>query len=249
MADLNYIYTHMYGVEPFDPNAVGAKITGQNLIVTAWTVTDFNPFGPLYNYTLGELLQPASQNDNLLPQRRAASGQTLHSRCSAQVFIAGDLDQPLPAITDSLLFVLSPPPELRQQWSKALVYNGGDPTDLANYTLLKSLMCGYLWKVLAESMSQSQAFAFTTANLAFWGTPVDLGDFAGGPDVFQPLLKTSGADGQPPEAFAVTPQGTSEMIAAVNAGEFYIPLIVFGEFSENNPVRITVTYPHSTARG
>lgn len=247
MADLNYVYEHMYGVEPFDAVTGGAKVTGQNLIITAWSVTAFDS-GPPLSYTLGGLLQPASQNDNLLAQRRVATEQTFHSRVSAQ-FLAGGMQTS--ALPDMLMLVLNPPPELRQQWAQSITYTGGNPADLTSYTIKKSQMCGYLWDVVIENTPQSQALLINDEpdSHAFWGTYVDLGDYAGAPEAFLPLLKTSGEDGQQPVQFDVTtPQGVTELIAAVNAGEFYVPLFISQEFSEG-VFRVTLKYPHSAARG
>ena len=243
MADLSYIYAHYYGVEPFDPSTVGALNTGHNLVVTLWTVADKVDFIPVP----GVLVQPATQNDNLLAARRVASVQAMSSRCSAQVFLfQAEVGATL---TDPLLFVLNPPPELRQQMSQVVTFNGGDPTDPANYTVARSLMGGYTWRVELEESIESQDFISPTISLAYsWGTLTDLGNYNGSTGQSIPLLKTNGADGVAPEFFdRTTAQGVAEMLAAVNAGDFFVPLIVFADVTD--PTRLTITYPHSVARG
>ena len=244
MADLNYLYSPMYGVEPFDPTTTGAKLTQQNLVVTAWTVENKggDPF-----IEVGQLLQPASQNDNLLQARRIGGTQAVDSRCSAQMFFMNSGVKPI-VLDGTLFLVLNPPQELRQQYAGAVVFNGGDPEDLANYTVSKSLMGGYTWRISADEDDSSQNFMESPSELlAFWGTYLDLGDYSGAPDNSFPLLKTSGADGTQPLFFdRTTAQGVQEMIAAINAGNFFVPMIVLADF--DTPLRLTITYPHSNAR-
>lgn len=247
MADLNYLYSPYYGIEPFDPTSVGAKLTGQNLVVTVWTVPEKVDAIPVP----GVLVQPASQNDNLLAERRAATGATaMFSRCSAQMlFIQTEGEGINPVLTDPLLLVLNPPPELRQQWSQAVTFNGGNPADPADYTVLRSLLCGYTWRVQADLGDEVQNALVPSIDLEYdFGTLTDLGNYDGVASLSMPLLATSGADGQAPTFFdRTTDQGVADMLAAVNAGEFFVPLLIGADVT--TPTRFTVTYPHSAARG
>lgn len=252
MADLSYIFSPFYGVEPFDPKTTGAVLTGHNLVVTVWTVDDKGDEPQFVEP--GFLLQPASQNDNLVASRRGAGVQAMNSRCSAQMFFRADpTDKVGEVLTDELLFVLNPPPELRQQWAQNVIFNGGDPADPANYTVLRSLMGGYTWVVDYDEVFSNQQIIQNANGSALYdfGSIMDLGEYDGTPDISIGLLKTSGADGQPPEFFDnTTSQGVAEMLAAVNAGAFFIPLIVVGNFEPAGvPARVTITYPHSVARG
>jgi hypothetical protein len=245
VADLNYLFSTLYGFEPFNPVNTGAKVTGQNLVVTAWTVVNKggDPF-----IEVGQLLQPSTENDNLTQARRVGSSQAVDSRCSAQFFFEPSGVKPIPLANGLLFLALNPPPELRQQCAQAVVFNGGDPTDIASYTVKKSLMGGYTWRLAAEEEDSSQNFLVTPSDmLAIWGTYLDLGDLSGAPDNSFPLLKTSGADGTQPQFFdRSTAQGVQEMIAAVNAGNFFVPMLIAADFSDS--IRITLTYPHSNAR-
>jgi hypothetical protein len=251
MADLSYLYNPHYGIEPFAPNggAGGALVTGDNLVITAWgdVAKALQPFGIVYE---GAMLQPSSQNSNILPQKRVAGGtQAFHSRNSAQFDLMIGNKPPNPF--DVVLLVLNPPPELRQQLVGAVTFNGGDPVDLANYTVKKSLMSQYMWRLESSEGASSGNIQNLEDTLFIFGVYLDLGDYTGAPSIDIPLLKTNGADGQNPEFFdRTTAQGVNEMIAAVNSGDFYVPLFLFVElFDTDVNARFTLTYPHSAARG
>lgn len=247
MANLNYIFNQLYGFEPFQNNGPfgGALVTGQNLVITSWLVSDKGDPPPDPFITIGDPLLPVSQNDNIGDQRKAANTQTMHSRvaCMAQV-----IPQPKKTVSDTLLFVLNPPNEVKQQLAQSVVFNGGDPADLANYTIKKSLNSCYPWHgSLFENDGLPQA-AFENQILLTWGSYLPLGNYDGVDALPIPLLATSGANGQKPVFFdTFTAQGIQDMIAAVNAGNFFIPMMITADF--NDGATFSIEWPHSAARG
>ncbi len=248
MADLNYLLSPAYGFEPFASNggAGGANVTGHNLVITTWALDDKLIVSPILVF--GALRQPISQNDNISVQKRVAGGQAMHSRNSAQMFFEADPNDDPP--DSNFLFVLNPPPELRQQIAGSVVFNGGDPLDLANYTVKQSLQGCYVWdtEVDLAPASDQNFYLRPQTHVAMAGSYLNLGDYNGIGGTPIPLLKTSGADGQTPQFFdRTTAQGVNEMIAAINAGNFYIPLLVF--LGGPGPTRVTIKWPHSVARG
>jgi hypothetical protein len=247
MANLNYIFNQLYGFEPFQNNGPfgGALVTGQNLVITSWLVADKGDDPPAPFITIGDPLLPVSQNDNIGDQRKAANTQSMHSRvsCMAQV-----IPQPKKSVADTILLVLNPPNEVKQQLAQAVVFNGGDPTDLSNYTVKKSLNANYPWHGLGAENDGLPQLAFWTELLLSWGTYLPLGDYDGVDFIPVPLLATNGANGQKPVFFdTFTTQGVQDMIAAVNAGNFFIPMMVTADF--NDGLMFSIEWPHSGARG
>lgn len=246
--DLSYTYEPLYGAEPYQDNsgAGGARVTGQNLVISAWALADKFHEPPDY-MVFGDILKPAAQNSNLPTMDGVAGGQTFHSRHSFKAFMQTD-----DASFGTLGFVLNPPPEMRQLLAGSVKYNGGDPTDPASYTVSKSLQAAYLWRFeLATCGAHNfqiadEALALFSSYLFFNDMPADL-------NFRIPFLKTNGADGVAPTFFdASIASGVNQMIEAVNDGDGYyiafsMPIETGSEGDEGNYVNIV--YPHSAARG
>ena len=248
MADLDYLFSHLYGFEPYLDNAGagGASLTSHNLVVTLWSgsvdIEDPNSIA-----VFGSLLKPVSQNDNIDPVKRAAGAQAFSSRCSAEFFFENvpEGEEPI----NQVIAVANPPPEMRQQLAGAVQYNGGNPALLSSYTVSKSLQSCYLWTTeLWDSGGFSENYFDSQASTYYVGTYLPLGDYTGVEATSVPFLKKSGADGQTPEFFdRTTVQGVQEMIAAINAGDFFVPLFI--DFNGSAHVHAKIMWPHSVARG
>lgn len=240
MAVLDYKYIHAYGVEPYVANGGvgGAKLTGDNLIVSAWKKIDPFPANPFED---ADFLHPVNTDTDpaiVASEKSALSDQAFHSRHRANIFYLPDVTDPT-----RLSFVLNPPPELKQALVGAFTYDGGDPTNPANWTANKPSQIVYLWEHSCQFMSgldivqEPQNYSATFSSYVFFG---------GGA---LPLLKTNGANGQEPEFFDLTTaQGAQEMVASVNKGNFWIAFY-FHIASSFNSVNVKIKYPHSMARG
>jgi hypothetical protein len=249
MADLNYLFSQTFGFEPYKDNsgAGGATLTGHNLVVTTWAVIAKGPDGV---YT-GSLLRPVSENENVLPQKRVGGTQAVNSRYSARMRFQWDgSTKPVPITTDTVLFALNPPPELRQQLVRAVAFNGGDPADLNNFTVRRSLQLQNTWEIDLHTSNGYDCIYIPTLDFdALWSTMLDLGAYNGSPGLFLPLLRSNGANGQMPQGFDMTTaQGVNEMLATVNAGDFYVGLIVGADWNDNH-MWCEIRFPHSAARG
>jgi hypothetical protein len=245
MADIAHMDTTLYGVEPYKESVNGAQVTEQNLIITAWNATE-DEGGAFSGF--GDLLIPVTHNDNVLAAKRAAGVQAMDSRWSSEIWLQNNGEQG--GQVGAMLFVLNPPPELKQQLSQSVVFNGGLTTDLTNYTVRKSLQGCYVWQVKAwiAGASENVIQPDESPNAVF-GTYLPLGDYTGLTDPSpMAFLKTNGADGVAPLFFdRSTEDGVAEMIAAVNRGDFYVPMFFDSEW--NNPSHFQIRWPHSTARG
>ena len=248
MAELIYNYTPVYGVEPYLDNdgAGGARVTGDNLIITMWSVANKkqppNFSGILKPNTINELAQPA---------QRAAAAQAMHSRHSAFFYFApeayGDLVPKAGDILWPVMAVVNPPPELKQQLVGAVEFNGGNPADIASYTVKKSLQGLYAWTpALAQAeVDGDQNVWVSEASIAAFSDYIPLVNAPGTPI---PFLATSGADGAEPTFFdRSTVQGVNQMIEAVNDGEFYIAYYL-GTVLDIEGAYSGFRWPHSTAR-
>lgn len=244
MPSADYNYTSVYGAEPYKDNGGlgGATVTAQNLIITAWEVESKGGEPPDPFLEFGDFLVPAYVNEALPAQRQTAAIQPMFSRHSAEVWLDS-------GITEAVCFVLNPPPELKQQLVRSVTFNGGDPLDLANYTVSKSLQGCYAWQggCVTADISEND---YQTAGLSdgVFSSYLPLGDRAGENDNTPlPFLKTNGADGVTPVFFdRFTADGVNEMIAAVNAGNFYIAYTVL---LDAPPAHVFIKWPHSLARG
>lgn len=251
MPDLDYAYMPMYGTEPYLDNGGlgGATITQDNLVITAWQVTD--KFSPPPNYLdFGYILKPASVNTALPAGDRVAGTQSFNSRHSAYAYInpnTGGNVSPISVVG----FVLNPPPELKQLLQGAVAYNGGDPLDIESYTISKSLQAVYAWRNLfnestthnLQNTNNDDVFLSMFSSYLFYSEP------ATESITRIPFLKTSGADGVAPVFFdASISSGVNQMIEAVNDGDFFIAYSIFLEAAAPGKY-CGVVYPHSTARG
>jgi hypothetical protein len=247
MPDLPYTFMPLYGHEPYLSNggAGGSRVTQDNLVISSWSVT--KKFGEPPEYMeFGTILHPAEVNTSLGATDRVAGKQTANSRYSALAYLQ-DVDDPLPL--GILGFVLNPPAEMKQLLQGALSYNGGDVNNLANYTVHKSLQSAYLWRGLHSSDGLGHnVVEINFANLPVFSTYLWFGDLATDANVHVPFLKTNGANGVAPVFFnPTTPAGVTEMIDAVNSGDFYVIYTMF--VTDDEATYYGTYYPHSTARG
>lgn len=257
MAEVPYVAMPIYGCEPYLDNdgAGGATVTGDNLIITAWTVEDKGGTPPDAPFTFESILVPNYVNDTLTSPStgavvggvqsaaaKEASRQGMYSRHSGLMYIQSQ--QSGGSTRWPVLLVLNPPPEYKQQMAYAVEYNGGDTALYSSYTVNKPLQGNYAWRLLGSEAEQQNAPepAVQGAQFSTYLPNVGISD-----TLRTAFLKTNGADGVTPEFFdAYTAEGVREMIAAVNRGEFYIAYVVT---SESDIGYAGVVWPHSAARG
>lgn len=249
MAAITYLYAPTYGVERYAYNGGdgGAVETNDNLLITLWGIEEKDPI------EFGELIVPAyaTENPDITTSAELAPAyeQAMKSRTSSRFLIGL-----LPKYT-ILMAVLNPPQEYRQQMVDAVVYTGGDVTDLDNFTVKKSLQCNYVWRLEAinnSAIGQNVDLPGADTLSASYSSYLDLG--VGVPPTIptsapRAFLKTNGADGEAPEFFdRSTPDGVKEMIAAVNKGDFYIGMFLLANIFQTGSY-VNIVYPHSAARG
>jgi hypothetical protein len=246
MPALDYRFIQQYGFEQYNAANGKTPVTGDNLVISSWFATIAgDPAGPL---SFAAQILPDYANTAVGASERAASVQSVKSRHSARYLFVRIGQAPVPG--QQFCLVLNPPPEYKQQMQGAIVYNGGDPYDIASYTVKKPLQANYLWEAQQDVTSGGQNNIATDGFSVTFGAypPNTSAFFAGTP---MQLLKTNGADGVAPVFFDFSsPSGVKAMIDAVNAGgEYYIPLyFTFGSSTPEGAYR-TVKYPHSIARG
>jgi hypothetical protein len=245
MTQVAYNFSPIYGFEDHAKvNGLdGAKFGNDNLCITTWFVDDKSgdPAEPLI---FGDILVPNYANDVPVGGSDAAAyRQGMKSRTSCWAYYLTEDKKSSPVVC----MVLHPPQEYRQQMVDAVVFNGGDPTDIANFTVKKPLQGNYAWRVNNASADGSgQNFMVEAFPLGLFSNYLPVG---GPQSVYLPFLKTNGADGVAPEFFdASTAGGMQEMISAVNLGEFYIAMVQ-AVFSALDGQFFGVTWPHSAARG
>lgn len=237
MASYPYFYRPIYGIEPYLSNggAGGAKVTAQNLIVSAWVGPGGGDSQPFVN---ADFMHPISVNDNpaLFPVDREGGGTAFHSRHSAQfLFLGTGVDDARAAL------VLNPPPEYKQELADALVFNGGDPSDLNNFQANKSIMGSYAWRVEVTDLNFIPVVTTTVTISSYLEQGLTSPPLA--------FLRTNGADGQTPQFFdRTTAVGVDEMIAAVDKGDFFIACSIEALTPPLGGI-INIRWPHSSARG
>lgn len=254
MPNLSYVYMPVYGVEPYADNGGlgGAVVTQDNLVVTAWQVTDKGLPPPDY-VSFGQLLKPAAVNTNPILQQvdRVGGSQAFESRHSGLVYINGDIGGAVDPVT-IMAFVLNPPPELKQLLQGAVTYNGGNPLLLSSFNANKSLQGAYAWRPQVYGTAVHNAVSIVGGGAAF-SSYLFYSDLPGdSANLRIPFLKTNGANGVAPVFFdASTANGVKQMIEAVNDGDFFIcyVMVVDTDPAGGNASYNGVVYPHSAARG
>lgn len=244
MPALNYRFIPQYGFEPYDVASGETEVTQNNLVITSWFASlQQGPASPLAFF---DQLIPNYANTSVGAAERAASLSSINSRVSAKFFFSVSSN-----VVGGICCVVNPPAEYKQQMQGAIVYNGGDPFDIASYTVKKPLQGNYLWeasKDLAGSSSQN-ILQSSVVDLAYGTVPPNTSALLSGAPL--QLLKTNGADGTAPTFFDFSsPVGVNAMIAALNAGgEYYVPLFYTLGSSSPDPAYRNLKYPHSAARG
>ena len=244
MPALDYRFIRQYGFEQYNAANGKTPVTGDNLVISSWFASfDDEPESPLL---FAAQVLPDYANTAVGASERAASVQSVKSRHSARYLFQGIGQVPVPGLAFCL--VLNPPPEYKQQMQGAIVYNGGDPYDIASYTVKKPLQANYLWEAQQDAAGVQNSISSTDFVVAFGTYPPNTSAFLGLP---MQLLKTNGADGVAPVFFDFSsPSGVKAMIDAVNAGgEYYIPLVFNFDSSSPGAAYRTLKYPHSIARG
>ncbi len=250
---LPFSYLPLFGVDPFY-NAAGAdvttgygggaKVTGDNLLVTLWSATADEGGGPPL---FVDLLQPsyASVTANALPDYLDSyetyanlAKPFASSRTAAKyLFANGSSD------IDTFLAVLNPPAELKNHYMSMAT------------AVLAANAYGFQLDMLKSCANDSFVWGGRTVNGL--GTPVASTSVVFG-SVFEPLplLRTSGADGVAPvfyttfeEAVAASdPDVGADFIASlkeVAKGNFFVPAMIVADAAE---VITTLEWPHSIAR-
>ena len=245
-----YDYVPQYGVEPFDVSKGvegGAIRTGENLIATLWRLSDKTPGGSATPFAYSGILIPRSENVNVPEAQRVAFEPGMSGRVGARIFLS---DPQVTEEVDIVLAVLNPPEELKQQLAGSVVYGGGDPFDVANYTFLKSQQGQFAWQGETWDADSGQG-SWQGESLAHMGSYIDLNLFAQPSTAYFPLLRTDGTDGVAPEAFDMTTEvGVQECIAAVNKGDFFVPFLFGGDGgSPTAGLYRKIWWAHSLTRG
>lgn len=273
LPDPLYLYQPVYGVDPWEKNGQlysdiegtvpvasgqfggGAKITGQNLLISLWWVETTKDLDGITVPASGALLIPKVEFGNVdRPPPPAASVNVVAGRDieflsrTAARFLLNLWDLPDPPATWTLLAALNPPPGMKERLANATEYTQGNGgiTGFSRKPLLDSL----LWNAEASENISGGPIPFGGALPDFGAGQADA-YAAGGSNqnlVF-PLLKTSGADGVYPEFFGGTP---SEILAeqeARNKGDFYVPMQLRLAPESGDDAVFTLSYPHSAARG
>jgi hypothetical protein len=222
----------------------GSEVTGDNLLIGLWSITDIGASAPIQGARIrlgGELESdgfgvPPGITDYLKMFEPAFA-----SRTSLKFLLntAGDLEWPV-------FGVLNPPGALKDKMRGAVKDPKIDPAVVpwgVSWTALKSILDSASWSV--RNIEQAGGLSAQVPSggdffLAGNGYPIDL---TGGA---LPLLRTNGADGEYPTFYDnTTPAGVMEQFAAMESGDFYIPML----FDGNDGFFQEVAWPHSGARG
>lgn len=243
-----YDYIPQYGVEPFDTTkgAEGGAIrTNQNLVVSVWKLSAKSPGGGQPPFAYNGIVIPRSASEGVPETQQVAFRQGMSGRTGAHLYFRDST-----TALDDMLAVLNPPEELKQQLAGSVVYNGGSPFDVASYEFSKSQQGQFAWRMEAGEGTVDEAQGTWDGQAhGIIGAYLDLNLFAQPDPGYYPLLKTDGADGVAPLAFDMsTADGVRECIAAVNAGEFYIPCL-FANLSDLNGSYRRISWASSTDRG
>lgn len=253
-----YDYVPIYGVEEHLPDLPapggngGAREDNDNLIITAWEVSDKNQGGSANPFVFTDLMIPRYSSEGVSDEEKPAWQTPMLGRVGARFLLSTANDG---GFEQFFVLVLSPPEELKQQLANSVVYNGGDPLDVASYTFTKSQAGQFAWKGLMYISADSgdtgiNAFSGGSNFSYDIGQYIPLNLFSQPDATYLPLLRTNGADGNAPEAFDMTtPDGVAECITAVNRGEFYVPLLLEEAEYESPGAYFDVWWPHSIPRG
>lgn len=254
-----YNYVPIYGVEqhltnlPAEGGNGGARADNDNLIITAWEVDTKNSGGSADPFVFGDLVIPRYASDGVSDEEKPAWTTPMLGRVGARFLLSTVSD---PGFDEFMVLVLAPPEELKQQLAGSVVFNGGNTLDRASYTFSKSHMGQFAWKgLLYESQDGNDdglgGFDFSTSLAYQIGSYIPLNLYGATPDgTYLPLLKTNGADGVAPVAFDMTTaDGVAECIAAVNQGNFFIPLVIEQDDFDSPGAYYDIWWPHSGVRG
>ena len=244
-----YNYQPIYGVEPYDDvtgvgvaaeYGGGAKITGQNLLVSLWAVDD----GPALS--TGRLLKPFqnTQEAELQAELQAANGTlnfinfynpVFNSRTAARFTLQADIS-PEPPFAFPVLAILNPPGELKtfySHWITAQLDNNY-PSGLEQ-NFFRSGFAPLAWNAHYATVSGSEVEGL-----------------GGETDFLETFALTSGADGvfpTIPDVSFLTPAGFIAWLDQVIAGDWYWPVLIAPEVVEDETAMVTISWPHSIARG
>jgi hypothetical protein len=249
---VNYEYQPMFGVDRWKDidgtDNGGAEFSDNQLIVTQWGVDD-KKVDPATAYSFGDMLVPRYARAGETNRKRWETS-TL-GRVGSKFFLQNYQDAPQ---EDAVCAVLNPPQELKQQLAFSAEFDGGDVSDPDSYTFLKPQQGQFAWKmkIIGTEDGQNIIEDFSGSEFLF-GQYLPINTMGGSPDPgdMQPFLKTSGADGVAPEPFdQSTEAGINELIAAVNRGDFFIPLIYeVSDFAFNPGAYGEIWWPYSASRG
>ncbi len=266
----SYLLEPIYGNEPWKPVAGksfadsaglvpaspsdaqfggGAEITAQNLLVNLWSITESDEdtglpiqgaqLIPAPNFGVPEVF-PGITNFGSV-----GLSQLLDSRSAAR-FLLSPLTEEGPE--PPLLGVMNPPGGMKTLLQNALKGFILDPSGIFGISggFNSGALDGNVWGFQASQPSGFDG-----------GDPVPFevvfGSLAGSFFSDIPFLKTSGADGSYPEFFTplffANPSEVQELLDAIATGNFYVPFI-FDWDTETAPfLQLTVSWPHSAARG
>jgi hypothetical protein len=251
LPDHSYKYRPVYGVEEFDVANLGAKVTQENLLISAWRTPDVAVPGA-QPVDFAEILTPDALTDELPFTNANRNGfiGTMKSRYSCRFWFESTDAQP--KFGSNFSVVLNPPAELKQQIMQAAKYVGNAATpfsagELPDYQFSKSVMYDYSWLVRAD-----EGATFGDVPEVPDGSHSVFVPFDEGGSPFYPYLRTSGADGNAPEFYDVTSAAAvRDMIAAIDAGEDFFVFMTFDTtiFDSGPAKNLDILWPHSIARG
>jgi hypothetical protein len=228
----------------------GYDITGNNLLLGVWTITDTDPDNASVP-NAGAQVRPVNtrgaEADNVFGIQGIGEfglAQFCDSRTSARVVVQSDTG---PGAEPPFLAVLNPPAELKsyaQDALKDVVYDASKPLKLAG-SISKSLADVWMW---AMEVTVPEAFGppeTVPQSFAVGGLTGQL--FA---DI--PLLKTSGANGQYPQFFRGFPLANAaqvnEALEAIRSGNYFIPLVFEWDPAVVSVASVTFSWAYSALR-
>jgi hypothetical protein len=273
VADPQYLYQPIYGVAPWEavegksfadaagtipdptgPFGGGAVVSPDNLILTAWTVTDTDAED---HPSQGALLRPFNEFPSNIAQDAQFGfagvslnglAQEFDSRTAAR-FVLSLPTAPTPqAFEPPVLLVLNPPSGLKNRLARAISIEGrGGPMGFTG-TVNKSLWDVAVWACSfmrgASGIDQGVMGEYVPGSALRGLLP-----FTGVTGL--PLLRTSGADGNYPEFLPVYPDSNTvpALVEALDSGDFYVPMLIAWDTEVTPNVTFDCAWPHSVARG
>jgi len=258
----NYVYNPIFGVETYlkadgkeyadaagttpevnGPFGSGSELTGDNLLVSAWTVTSTVNGRP----TAGAALQSIKQSSEYNPGDPGAIPESIlpgyttafRSRNSASFFmtLVDDVKDPQD-FNYPILLLLNPPAAYKNQlagaWGPGGIFSGGTPDFNKSYANLF-----LAWNLRITNMgSLGPTSENVDGELQMGGTSV--------PSLSLVPVADAGLDGSYPQIPAYP--DVESQVALAASGNYLIPALLDVSPVGNAPHRVTIEWPFSASR-